>query len=792
MGDLLRFVKQLVLAVIVLSVISVSGEVNAQQSSSPIIVPPTPRAGTAPAPTPRPSGPRVNLNAAKVSDILVEGTQRIEPDTVRSYMALKQDEPFSSRKLNESLKTLYATGLFADVTIRRQGTAIVVQVVENPIINRIAFEGNTEIEDESLAPEVQLRPRVVFTRKRVQGDVKRLLELYRRSGHFSARIEPKVIQLPQNRVDLVFEIDEGKETLVSRIAFVGNRFFTDDALRNVIQTKEERWYRIFSGADTYDPDRLTFDRELLRRFYLENGFADFRVISAVAELTADQDNFFVTFTIEEGERYKFGQIEATSRIKEIKSEALKPLIKIAPDAWYNASKVDDIVLALTNFAGERGFAFAEARPIVDRNRENKSIGITFELQDGPKVFVERIDIHGNVRTLDSVIRREFRLIEGDAFNAAKLRRSRQRIQNLGYFGKVDVSNRPGMTSDKTIIQVDLEEQSTGEINFGLGFSSTEGGLVDAGITERNFLGRGQDVRAKFTLSQRTQNFDFGFTEPYFLDKNLSAGIDLFKTARDNSDESSFTSKRLGAGVRFGYEINEQWSQTLRYLVRRDEIADVSNDAAAFIRAQDGESITSLIGQDIVLDMRNSKFSPTDGFLIRASTDIAGLGGNSKYFRARLRSTYHYQIASNWVLNFGGDIGHIQDFGEDIKINDIFFLGGDNLRGFEVSGVGPRDSATDDSLGGRTLLTGTAELHFPIGLPEELGVSAALFTDIGTLLNPVADGAQLLDETAPRISTGLGIKWRSPFGPIRVDVAFPIVKESFDKEELVNFNFGTRF
>jgi len=788
----LRFVRHLVSAGIVFAALGMAYDAVAQKASSPIIVPPTPRAGTAPVPTPRVSGPRVDANATKVSDILVEGTQRIEPDTVRSYMALKQGEAFSSRKVNESLKRLFATGLFADVTIRRQGTSIIVQVVENPIINRIAFEGNSEITDEALAPEVQLRPRIVFTRKRVQGDVKRLLELYRRSGHFAAKIEPKVIQLPQNRIDLVFEIDEGKETLVSRIAFVGNRFFTDDALRNVIQTKEERWYRIFSAADTYDPDRLTFDRELLRRFYLENGFADFRVVSAVAELTADQDNFFVTFTIQEGERYKFGKIEATSRIKEIKSEELTPHIQVEPDAWYSASKVDDIVLALTNFAGDRGFAFVEARPVVDRSRENKTISVIFELQEGPKVFVERIDINGNVRTLDSVIRREFRLIEGDAFNAAKLRRSRQRIQNLGYFGKVDVSNRPGSSSDKTVIQVELEEQSTGEISFGLGFSSTEGGLVDAGITERNFLGKGQDVRAKFTLSQRTQNFDLGFTEPYFLDKNLSAGVDLFKLERDNSDESSFTSKRLGVGFRLGYEINEQWSQTLRYLVRRDEITDVSSDAAAFIRQQDGDTITSLVGQDLVLDMRNSKLSPTDGFLVRGTTDIAGIGGDARYFRAKLSSSYHYQIVKNWVLNFGGEVGYIQDFGEDIRINDLFFLGGDNLRGFELSGVGPRDSSSDDALGGRTLLTGTAELHFPIGLPEELGVSAALFTDIGTLLNPVADGSGLLDESSPRISTGLGIKWRSPFGPIRVDIAYPIVKEEFDKEELVRFNFGTRF
>ncbi|MFL2542384.1 MAG: outer membrane protein assembly factor BamA [Candidatus Latescibacterota bacterium] len=737
-------------------------------------------------------GPRVDSNAVRVSDILVQGTQRIEPDTVRSYMTLKQGDPYSSRQVNASLKTLFATGLFADVTIRKQGTSIIVQVVENPVVNRIAFEGNDEIEDETLSSEVQLRSRIVFTRKRVQGDVKRLLQLYRSGGYFSARIEPKVIQLPQNRVDLVFEIDEGKETLISRITFLGNRFFTDDALRNVIQTKEDRWYRIFSSADTYDPDRLTFDRELLRRFYLEKGFADFRVVSAVAELTADKDNFFVTFTIEEGERYKFGKLEATSRIKEIKSDNLSPLIQVKPEAWYSASKIDDILLSLTNYAGDRGFAFVEARPVVNRDRKKKTISVTFELQEAPKVFVERINIMGNVRTLDSVIRREFRLVEGDAFNAAKLRRSRQRIQNLGYFGKVDFSKRKGSDNSKSVIDVKLEEQSTGEINLGLGFSTTDGGLVSAGITERNFLGKGQNVRAKFSLSQRTQNFDLGFTEPYFLNKDLSAGIDLFKSEKDNTDESSFTSKRLGIGLHLGYEINEQWSQSLRYLVRRDQITEVASDGSVFIRQQDGDTVTSLVGQDIVLDARNSKFSPTDGFVVRASTDIAGLGGDAKYVRAKLASAVHYKIINDWVLNFSGEVNQIQDFGEKLSINDLFFLGGDNLRGFAVAGVGPRDSTTDDALGGRTLLAGTAELHFPLGLPKELGISGAAFTDIGTLMNPLAEGAQLLDEATPRVATGVGLRWRSPFGPIRIDVALPVLKESFDKEELIHFNFGTRF
>ncbi len=774
-----------------LAVVLAPSAAMAQQGDGPTIVAPSPRAGPPAPATPR-ILPRPAPGGPVVSEIVVEGTQRIEPETVRSYMTVKAGEPFDPARVNESLKSLFATGLFADVTIRREGSALVVQVVENPVINRIAFEGNKNIDDEILAAEIQLRPRIVFTRKRVQSDVKRILELYRGNGRFAATVEPKVIQLPQNRVDLVFEIKEGPETGIRRISFVGNRFFSDSTLRGVIQTKETRWYRFFSSADTYDPDRLTFDRELLRRYYLDNGFADFRVVSAVAELTPDRTEFFVTFTLEEGERYKFGKIDVTSKIKEIDPAELKSLIAIKSGDWYSAAKVDDAVLKLTNLAGERGFAFVEARPIVRRNREARTVDITFELQEGARVFVERINIRGNVRTLDKVVRREFRLVEGDAFNAAKLRRSRQRILNLGFFSKVEVNTLPGSKPDRTVIEVEVEEQSTGELSLGLGFSTTEGGLIDFGLRERNFLGRGQDVRLKFALSQRTQQFDVGFTEPYFLDKDLSAGVDAFRTRRDNSDESSFTSDRVGFGLRFGYEINEDWGQRLRYLLRREDINDVDSDASRFVKEQEGVSLTSLIGQDIIYDVRNSRIQPTEGFMARLSTDIAGLGGDVRYFRAKLSSAYYIPFGGPWVLSFRGNVGHIVGLGKKVRINDRFFVGGDDLRGFETAGIGPRDRNTGDALGGRTSAVGTVELAFPLGLPKELGFSGAAFADVGTLIDPVDSGNDVQAVSTPRVSVGAGLKWRSPFGPVRIDFGFPLVKESFDKEELVRFNFGTRF
>ncbi|MFQ5954043.1 MAG: outer membrane protein assembly factor BamA, partial [Kiloniellales bacterium] len=431
------------------------------------------------------------LSGDIVEEIRVDGNQRIEAETVRSYMAVKVGDQFDPQKVNQSLKDLFATGLFADVTLRREGTVLVVHVVENPIINRLAFEGNTRITDETLEQEVQLRPRQVYTRTKIQNDVKRILEVYRRSGRFAATVEPKVIQLPQNRVDLAFEIDEGPVTGVSRINFIGNDNFSDSKLRSVIQTKETRWWRIFSTEDNYDPDRLTFDRELLRRFYLSEGYADFRVVSAVAELTPDRRDFFITFTVEEGERYKFGKVEIVSQFEDLDLEALQREIKTFEGDDYNADLVEESIDNLTDAVGDLGFAFVDIQPLIDRDRENRVIDLTYEIQEGPRVFVERIDIIGNFRTLDEVIRREFLLVEGDAFSTAKLRRSRQRINNLGFFSKVELTTIPGSAPDKTIIQVEVEEQSTGELSIGAGFSTEDGPLGDISIRERNLLGKGQ-------------------------------------------------------------------------------------------------------------------------------------------------------------------------------------------------------------------------------------------------------------------------------------------------------------
>lgn len=769
-------------------VVSIQGSVFAQ--GVPTIVAPSPRVG-APSVSPRtaPTTPR-RAGQPIVAEISVEGAQRIEPETVRSYMIIKEGDPFDSARINQSLKALYATGLFADVTLSREGHALVVRVVENPIINRIAFEGNARLELEVLQNEVQLRPRIVYTRTRVQNDVKRLLDLYRRTGRFAATVEPKVVQLPQNRVDLIFEIDEGALTGIRGISFIGNRAFSDRALREIIQTTQTRWYMFLTSNDTYDPDRLTFDRELLRRHYLNNGYADFRVVSAVAELSPDRKDFFITFTIEEGKRYKFGKFDVASKIKEIDPKDLKEALEIETGEWYDAEGVDSAVIALANAVGDKGFAFVDVRPQVKRDRKNNTINISFEIREGARVYVERIDIDGNVRTLDKVIRREFRIVEGDAFRSTKLRRSRTRIQNLNYFARVEVNNIPGSTPDKTIIKVDVAEKSTGELSVGAGFSSSAGALADIKLRERNLLGRGLDFRVSLSLASERQSFDIGVTEPYFLGKELAAGIDGFHT--QSNVISEFQNVATGARFRLGYDLSEYLRHSVRYTVREDDVSDVDSGASEFIQTEVGVTLSSIIGHDLSYDRRNSKISPTAGYYLLLSNDMAGLGGEVNYFKTRVKAQYHYSIWEGWVASVKGEIQNIFGFGDDIRVSDRLFIGGDKLHGFEPGGIGPRDLSTDDALGGKQSYTATAELKFPLGLPKQFGVTGVVFTDVGTLTGLDFESPNIVDTGSIRWAAGVGLGWNSPFGPIRIDFSQPIIKEDFDVVETVRFNFGTRF
>ncbi len=749
-----------------------------------------------------------------ITAIRVEGNQRIEADTVRSYMLIAPGDRYSADIVDASLKRLFSTGLFADVTITLENTILQVSLLENPIINRIAFEGNDKLDDDELREELQLRPRIVFTRAKVQADVQRLVELYRRSGRFAATVEPKIIELPQNRVNLIFEISEGKKTTVRRINFIGNEAFSDGDLRSEVATREARWWRFLTSNDTYDPDRLLFDRELLRQFYLQRGHADFRVISAYAELSRDRKHFFITITMEEGDVYRVGELDVESQIPDLDPDDLRELIRNRPGKKYNAQEIEQTIEAMTEAAGELGYAFVNVRPRIQRDKENQIIDITYRVLDAPRVYVERIDIVGNVRTLDKVIRREFRLVEGDAFNTSRLRRSRLRVRGLGYFEEVEVDQVEGSSPDRVVITATVQEQSTGELSIGAGVSSRENLIGEISIRERNLLGKGQDLRLSLAASSRRQQVDLGFTEPYFLNRNLAAGFDLFHR-RSDFRESSFEQTSTGMNLRAVFPLIEYLSMGVRYVVRYDKTVDpfeTEEDPIGSVFIDTEKLLTSSVGYTLNYDVRDDRLKPTRGFQIVLSQDIAGAGGDVRYLRTRLNYDWFIPlgfIGEDWVFNVSLEAGHIFGLGQDIRINERFFLGGSRLRGFEQAGVGPRlAGTTDSSLGGNTFWAGSLEVFIPLGAVEEFGITASAFVDFGTVygVDQVVDGflegidedgnvvtrEPVLGTGSIRISAGVGFSWKSPFGPIRFDFARAIRKEPFDRTEFFQFNVGTRF
>ncbi len=725
-------------------------------------------------------------------EIRVIGAERVEPTTVAAYMSLKKGDPLTDDTINAAIKNLFATGLFADIAMTQRGDILQVTVKENAIINEIAFEGNDRVSDESLGIETQLKPRQVYSRDKVQEDVARIYQIYQKSGRFAAAVTPKIIELDQNRVNLVFEIDEGHVTKVDSIRFIGNKRFSDSKLRETITTRESQWYSFLTSSDRYDPDRLAFDEEQLRKFYLSQGYVDFQMISSETEMSPDKGSFYVTFTIEEGERYRVGTTNVTSFLQDVNAAPLQKKVTMKTGDWYDATEIESSTDALTKALGDMQYAFVNVRPDVQRNSESHTVDIVFQINESPRVFVERIDVHGNMRTQDKVIRREMLLVEGDPFNRTLLAKSEKSIRDLGFFEKVVVRNLPGSTPDRTVIDVEISEQSTGEVSIGAGFSTSDGPLADLRLSEKNFLGKGQDLSFATILSGKKTEFDVSFTEPYFLSRDISAGIDAFHMTRDLQDESSYDQKRTGGALRLGYPLSERWRQTAKYRYETNEISGVKDSASRFVRAQEGSRTTSAISQRTTYDNRDSVLFPTDGWQYWLETEYAGVGGDASFVSGKTGASYYYPVTKTVVFNVLGETGIIHGLSDDVRISERYYIGGTTLRGFERSGIGPRDRATRDALGGNQFYRTTAELSFPLGLPKEYGIEGHAFNDAGSLWGVDETGSGIDDKSGVRASGGLGVSWRSPLGPLRLDYAVPYAKEDFDKEEHFRFNFGTRF
>ena len=741
--------------------------------------PAAPTATPAPAVEAAPAAPAVTRT---IRAITVVGNQRLEADTVRSYAGLRVGQDYTRATLDAALRAIAETELCADFQITDNDGALVIQVTENPVINRVLLEGNRRLREDRIRPEIRLAPRQIYTRSRVRADVARIIELYRRQGRFAASVEPQLVRLDQNRVDIVFEITEGPRSRVRQINIIGNEAFSDGDLRGEMATRVRGLTTLLSSNTTYDPDRLAYDQQKLRQFYLTQGYADFRVVSAVAELTSDRQDFIITYVVEEGERYRFGTVDVESQLRDFTPEILRTRLPMHQGDWYNARMVEDTVEALGQAAGLVGYAFAEVRPRFTRNRETRTMDIMFQVAESPRVYVERIDVNGNTITQDKVIRREFRLNEGDAFNSFLVRRSQDRINSLGYFQEnLEIQQRPGTAPDRVVLETNVEERATGELSLSAGFSSIENFILQGSIRQRNFRGMGQVISASVNYSSYSMSVELGFTEPYLFDRNISVAGNVYRRDLNsfnfinNDRRTTFQQVTTGFSMQAGVPLNEYLSLLLRYSLNFDEVSlDPSiyffNGACdpliagRYLCDAIGDRTTSLLGYSLIFDNRDSRLRPTRGQSLTVSQDFAGLGGSVRYLRTRAAATSHWRPFGNFVFTASLEGGYILPFGNNsntpgsdrVRLTDRFFLGEPQMRGFDIRGVGPRvirytdvdltntlvpvvgeDSNTtvDDALGGRAYYQGRAELEIPLSPgARELGLRPSIFMDVGSVFS----------------------------------------------------------
>jgi len=719
-----------------------------------------------------------------IRSISVAGAQRLEPNTIVSYIRLRTGQVYTQAAADQALKDLYATELFSSASIVNNGGDVVITVAENPVINRIVLEGNKRIKTEKITPEIKLAPRQIFTRSKVRADVARIVELYKRQGRFAATVEPKMVELSQNRVDVVFEINEGPKSKVQQINIIGNEAFSDGELKGQMITKEARIQRILSSGTSYDPDRLAFDQQKLRQFYLTEGYADFRVISAVAELTPDKKDFIITYVVEEGERYKFGDVGVKSEIRDFSSETLTKNLPMHTGDWFNGKQVEDTSEQLTDLAGTFGYAFADVEPEYRRHPETKTMDVTFTLKEAPRVYVERIDVNGNTLTQDKVLRREFRLVEGDAFNSLQVKRTTNRIKSLGYFQEnFEVAQKDGTTPDRIILEANVEEQPTGQLQLSAGFSSIESFILAASIQQRNFRGRGQTIGLGINYSRYSKSANISFAEPYVFDRNISMGVDLYRRDTNsfnylnNDRNQTFQQTTTGGQVRLGVPLTEYMSLIGSYTLNFDNVTLDKNQffsnrldppnftcdpllAGRYLCDALGKRTSSILGANIVYDSLDSRLHPTRGRSISLGAEVAGLGGNVKFARLRGKAAQYWPIGGGFIASLSLEGGAITALGnDDVQLTDRFFLGEPQIRGFDIRGVGPRvirqpiiadpdspdpqnpvplvvtdrNKVSDDSLGGKYYYLGRAELEIPLGSgAKDLGLRPSVFVDVGGL------------------------------------------------------------
>lgn len=761
--------------------------------------------------------------AAVVNNIVVRGNSRVDAATVRGNITIQPGENFDSSDIDDSVRRLFQTGLFSDIRIAQQGNTLVVEVSENQIVNQVVFNGNSKIKDQQLQTVVQTKPLGPYSDARIEADLQAIRDAYAAIGRSDATVSSDQVVLADGRVNVAFQINEGDRTKITSVNFVGNQAFGDGRLRGVIETKRSGPLSFLTRRDVYDPNKLRADEEKLRRFYYNRGYADFQVISSTADLDESSNEYAITITVQEGERYEFGDIAVDSTVSGLDTERLRSLLETRPGEVYSAEDVEDSIVALSEELATGGFPFAQITPRGDRDFANRTISVTYQIDQGPRAYVERIEIRGNTRTRDYVIRREFDISEGDPFNQTLVRRARERLENLGYFSRVNISTAPGSQPDRVVVVVDVEDQPTGEFAIGAGYStgSDGGATLEASITERNFLGRGQFIRVGAGGGEDSRNYSVSFTEPYFLGYRLAAGFDLFRT--EDSRYSDYEYEEQGGVLRIAAPLTEDLTAGLRYTYSEtrydiaEDFGSRNNLSFAYLSAIDNSPwVKSSITPTLTYNTLDDRSLPREGIFAEGAIEVAGLGGDSEFVKFTGEVNYFHLLSesADIIGSLKAGAGHMIATGDDTRVFDQFFLGGSKVRGFDSRGIGPRaaipiynaagnftgnfGSPEDgDALGGTTYFYASAEASIPMPVvPRDLGLRVAAFADAGTLYGSELSGPDKRGgvgfDQAWRASVGASLIWASPFGPLRVDYAVPVAKEEFDDVQEFRFGASTRF
>jgi len=748
--------------------------------------------------------------AASVSRIEVRGNRRVDADSVRGQLGIRPGQNFNRSDLDEAVKRLFATGLFSDVSVNQSGSTLIVTVTEYAIVNQVLFQGNKKIKDANLSQAVQLAPRRAFSRETMEADAEAVRDAYRRIGRDDAVVTPSVQELDGGRVNVVFTVQEGDRTKIADISFEGNQAFGDRRLREIINTKETNFLSFLSRNDVYDENRIRADEEALRRFYFNQGYADFRVLDSSVNLV--DNKYTIVFTVDEGQRYTFSDVSIETTVPGLDITSLQSELDTRSGRVYRAKDVESSIIGLTERLAGSGYAFAEVTPRGNRDFENRTISVVYSVDEGVRAYIERIEIRGNNRTRDYVIRREFDVSEGDAFNQVMISRAKRRLDNLGFFQTVNISTVPGSQPDQVVLVVDVVETATGEFSIGAGYttgqtSSSSGGFsLEGSITERNFLGRGQFIRFSAAGGEDSRDFTLSFTEPYFLGRRIAAGFDIYRNTRkvnNSNNDHVYDRETTGGTVRFGLPITEALTAQVAYNFSQDEYTrygDVPVSSAIQQAIDEGTWTRSSVSTGLVYNTIDDQKNPRNGIYATASVEFAGLGGDAQYVKVTGRGNYYQTLSEDLdlvgLVTVGG--GHISAWGDEpLRIFDHFNSNDRIIRGFKYNGIGPYENVGTggrDYLGGTTYFHGTVEAQFPIPiLPESIGLRGAVFADAATLYGN--------DYTSPdvggtdmkwRASVGASLIWASPFGPLRVDYAEPVVKEDTDRIQHWNFGISTRF